>query len=132
TQPGDHFLFNLAISPVAILVNFVASVPGAVRALAARRIHSRAPATLLIALGAFVPTITDSLVLFGSTEWFQLGKFVGVVLLFAGFLVSIDVFREFRIPFTSIRLGGPRRERVTAEPELAPAPNPSVGAVDRG
>ena len=41
---------------------------------------------------------------------FQLGKFLGVVFLFAGFLVSIEVFREIRIPFTSIRLGGPRHE----------------------
>jgi hypothetical protein len=118
TQPGDQFLFNLVISPVAIIVNFVVSLPGATRALLSRRIHTRAPATLLIAIGAFVPTITDSLSLFGSTEWFQLGKLVGVVLLFAGFLVSIDVFREFRVPFTSIRLGGPRHERAagTSEP----------------
>ena len=39
------------------------------------------------------------------TEWFQLGKFLGVLFLFAGFLVSIEVFREIRVPFTSIRLG---------------------------
>ncbi|HEU4672643.1 MAG TPA: hypothetical protein VFS32_07085 [Candidatus Limnocylindrales bacterium] len=131
TQPGDHFLFNLAISPVAILVNFVASLPGAIRALVSGRINSRAPATLLIALGAFVPTITDSLVLVGSTEWFQLGKFVGLVLLFAGFLVSIDVFHEYRVPFTSIRLGGPRREREVTAAEVAAPPRPSVQAADR-
>ena len=44
------------------------------------------------------------------TDWFQLGKFLGVLFLFAGFLVSIEVFREIRIPFTSVRLGGARRE----------------------
>ena len=32
-QPGDEFLFNLLIAPVAITVNLVASLPGAVRAL---------------------------------------------------------------------------------------------------
>ena len=32
-QPGDEFLFNLLIAPVAIIVNLVASLPGAVRAL---------------------------------------------------------------------------------------------------
>jgi hypothetical protein len=111
-QPGDHFLFNLLIAPVAILVNFVASLPGAARALVTGRIHSRAPATALIALGAFIPAITDSLNRFGSTEFFQFGKFVGVVLLFAGFLVSIEVFSELRVPFTRIRIGGPRAERV--------------------
>jgi hypothetical protein len=49
------------------------------------------------------------------TEWFQLGKFLGVIFLFAGFLVSIEVFREIRVPFTSIRLGGARRESQAAE-----------------
>jgi hypothetical protein len=111
-QPGDHFLFNLLIAPVAILVNFVVSLPGAARALVTGRINSRAPATALIALGAFIPAITDSLNRFGSTEFFQFGKFLGVVLLFAGFLVSIEVFSEIRVPFTRIRIGGPRTERV--------------------
>ncbi len=111
-QPGDHFLFNLLIAPVAILVNFVASLPGAARALVTGRIHSRAPATALLAIGAFIPAITDSLNRFGSTEFFEFGKFLGVVLLFAGFLVSIEVFGELRIPFTRIRIGGPRAERV--------------------
>ena len=36
------------------------------------------------------------------------GKFLGVLFLFAGFLVSIEVFREIRIPFTGIRWA-PRR-----------------------
>jgi hypothetical protein len=110
-QPGDEFLFNLLIAPVAILVNFFASLPGASRALLQGTIHSRAPATALIALGAFIPSITDGLNRFGSTEFFQFGKFLGVVFLFLGFLVSIEVFAEFRVPFTGIRLGGPRSER---------------------
>ena len=110
-QPGDQFLFNLLIAPVAILVNFAASFPGAVRAMLGGRIHSRVPATLLIAVGAFIPTITDSLNRFGSTELFQLGKFLGVVFLFAGFLVSIETFRQIRIPFTGIAINRPREER---------------------
>lgn len=111
-QPGDQFLFNLLIAPVAILVNFVASLPGATRALLSGKIHSRAPATALIAIGAFIPSITDGLNRFGSTEFFEFGKFLGVVLLFAGFLISIEVFSEIRVPFTRIRIGGPRSERV--------------------
>jgi hypothetical protein len=109
-QPGDQFLFNLLIAPVAIVVNLVASLPGAIRAMAAGRIHSRVPATLLIAVGAFIPTITDSLNRFGSTDLFQLGKFLGVVFLFSGFLVSIETFRQIRIPFTGVRIGARRRE----------------------
>ncbi len=114
-QPGDHFLFNLFIAPVAIGVNFVASLPGTVRALATRRIHSRVPATILIAIGAFIPTLTDSLNRFGSTQLFQLGKFLGVIFLFAGFLVSIEVFRTIRIPFTSVIFAKGRHESPAAQ-----------------
>jgi hypothetical protein len=113
-QPGEQFLFNLLIAPVAISVNFVASLPGAVRALLARRINSRVPATLLIALGAFIPALTDSLNRFGSTEWYQLGKLLGALLLLAGFLVSTETVGEIRVPFTSIVLRSARRERVEA------------------
>jgi hypothetical protein len=109
-QPGDQFLFNLIIAPVAITVNLIASLPVTGRALLTGNIHSRVPATILIAVGAFIPAITDSLNRFGSTELFHLGKFLGVVFLFAGFLVSIEVFREIRIPFTRIRLSTRRRE----------------------
>jgi hypothetical protein len=109
-QPGDQFLFNLIIAPVAITVNLVASLPATGRALLTGNIHSRVPATILIAIGAFIPSITDSLNRFGSTELFHLGKFLGVVFLFAGFLVSIEVFREIRVPFTGIRLSTRRRE----------------------
>ena len=118
-QPGDEFLFNLMIAPVAIAVNFVASVPGTIRAIATGRIHSRVPATILIAVGAFIPTLTDSLNRFGATELFQVGKFLGVAFLFAGFLVSIEVFREIRVPFTSIRLSRARRESPAAVQVLA-------------
>ncbi len=110
-QTGDQFLFNLFIAPVAILVNLVASLPGAARALVSGRLHSRVPATILIAIGAFVPTLTDSLDRAGSTELFQVGKFLGVVFLFAGFLVSVEVFHEVRIPFTGISLATASRER---------------------
>jgi len=113
-QPGDQFLFNLFIAPVAIVVNLVASLPGAIKALLDGTIHSRVPATILIAIGAFIPTLTDSLNRFGATELFQLGKFLGVVFLFAGFLVSIEVFRDIRIPFTSIRWLAGRHESPAA------------------
>jgi hypothetical protein len=133
-QPGDQFLFNLFIAPVAIVVNLFASLPGAFRELMAGRLHSRVPATILIALGAFFPTITDSLNRAGSTELFQLGKFLGVVFLFAGFLVSVEVFREIRVPFTSIRLSTSRRDRAArrdADVQDAELPgSPGVAAVE--
>ena len=47
-----------------------------------------------------MPSLTSGLSRFGVTETFFLGELLGVVFLFAGFLVSIEVFRELRVPFT--------------------------------
>lgn len=110
-QPGDQFLFNLFIAPVAIVVNLAVSLPAAARDLVAGRLHSRVPATILIAIGAFFPALTDSLNRAGSVELSGVGRLLGVVFLLAGFLVSSEIFREVRIPFTSIRLATARRER---------------------
>jgi hypothetical protein len=113
-QPGDQFLFNLLISPVAIIVNFVASIPGAARALVTGRLHSRVPATILIAIGGFMASGGDALNRFGITNYFQVGKFLAVVFLLAGFLVSIEAFREIRVPFTALRFLGSRHEAAGA------------------
>jgi hypothetical protein len=94
------YLRNLLVAPVAITVNLVASIPGAVVDLFRGRLNSRVPATLLIAIGGFVPSITSGLNRFGETTAFFLGEFLGVAFITAGFLVSIEVFREFRVPFT--------------------------------
>ena len=99
-QGVGRFVLNLAIAPVAITVNLVASIPGTVTALFAGRLHSRVPATILLAIGGFIPSITSGLSRFGVTQTFFLGELLGVVFLFAGTLVSVEVFREFRIPFT--------------------------------
>lgn len=116
SQPGDQFLFNLAIALPAIAVNFVASLPGAVRALIAGKLHSRVPATILIAIGAIIPTITDELLVrFGYQGLFELGKLFGVVFLFAGFLVSAETFREIRVPFTHIRLRPERSQQLARD-----------------
>jgi MFS family permease len=114
-QPGDQFVFNLLIAPVAIAVNFLASLPGAIGALVTGRLNSRVPATVLIAAGALVPAVTDSLNRFGSTEYYQLGKLVGVLLLFSGFLISTEIVAELRVPFTSIVLRSRRRPGEAAE-----------------
>ena len=112
---GNQIPSNAVIQSVALTVNFVASLPGAIQALLTGRIHSRVPATLLIAIGGFVASAGDSLNRFGVTGPFAVAKFISVVLLLAGFLVSIEAFREVRIPFTRIRLASARRERETSE-----------------
>ncbi len=90
----------LPIAAVAIVVNFLASLPGAVSDLVRGRLNSRVPATILIAVGGLIPAITSGANRFGATSGFFVGELLGVVFLFLGFLVSVEVFREFRVPFT--------------------------------
>ena len=73
-QSGDQFLFNLLIAPVAIPVNFFASLPGAIEALFAGKIHSRVPATLLIAIGGIIASSADALSRLGSTDLYSAGQ----------------------------------------------------------
>jgi hypothetical protein len=108
-RAGLSLLANLAIVPVAIVVNFVASLPGAARALVAGRLSSRVPATILIAIGATIPAFTSGANRFGSTSAFFVGEFLGILFIFLGFLVSIEVFSDVRLPFTRVVLL--RRER---------------------
>jgi len=68
--------------------------PGTLRALLAGRLHSRVPATILIAIGAFLAS--------------------SVIFLFAGFLVSVEAFSQVRVPFTRIVVLRRRAEPVPA------------------
>ena len=94
------FLRNLVISPFAIVINLVASIPGALSALFRGQLDGRVAATALIALGGLIPSITSGMNRFGETGAFFLGEFLGVVFLFAGFVVSAQVISDIRVPFT--------------------------------
>ena len=98
---------------VAVAVNLVASTPTAASALLKGKVNSRVPATILIALGAFIPGLTSGLNRFGVTWSFFLGEFLGVLLIFAGFLVSEEVFKNIRIGGTLWSRGPSERTLVT-------------------
>jgi hypothetical protein len=70
----------------------------------------------------------DTLSRFGVTDWFQIGKFLAVLFLLGGFLVSVEAFREIRVPFTGIRLATARREVTTPD---RPTDRPVEGAAAR-
>lgn len=95
---------ELAVATVAIPVNFAASLPGAAQDLVHGRLNSRVPATILIAIGALIPAFTSGLNRFGATSGFFVGELLGVVFLFLGYLVSIEVMPTIRVPFTRIVL----------------------------
>jgi len=82
------------------VVNFIVSLPRAAEALFAGKLNSRVPATILIAIGAFIPGLTSGLNRFGVTWSFFLGEFFGLLFIFAGFLVSEEVFRNVRLGTT--------------------------------
>jgi hypothetical protein len=77
-RAGDQFLFNLLISPVAIVVNFVALAAGRDPGPLAGRLHSRVPATILIAIGGFLASGGDTSTGSASSNYFQVGKLLGV------------------------------------------------------
>jgi hypothetical protein len=116
-MPKRRLLRSRALPPVisqlyalvAVVVNFVASIPGALAALSHGTLNSRVPATVLIAIGGFIPGVTSGLNRFGITWAFYLGELLGVLFIFLGFLVSIEVFSDFRLPFTRIVLA--RRDK---------------------
>ena len=95
---------SLLVAALAIPVNLIASLPGAVAAVFRGSINSRVPATILIAIGGLIPAITSGLNRFGETSGFFVGELLGVIFLFAGFLVSLEVFHDFRVPFTNLVL----------------------------
>jgi len=72
-------------------------------AAASRRLASyrpaqlRVPATLLIAAGGFVPSVTTGLDRFGVTWSLFLASCWAFVLIFVGFLVSEEVFKDLRL-----------------------------------
>ncbi len=110
---------------VAVVVNFFASIPTALQALVTGRLNSRVPATVLIAIGGFIPGWTSGLNRFGVTWSFFLGEFLGVLFIFLGFLVSVEVFSDIRLPFTRVVLL--RRDRAAAGGEV-PATSGGAGA----
>lgn len=105
-QPVGQLLANLAIVPVTMAVEFVRATPATIRAFAGGKLNSRVPSTILIALGGMAAGGVDALNRFGSTQLFEVGKLVALVLIFSGFLVSAETFHELRIPFTRVRLLG--------------------------
>jgi hypothetical protein len=98
---------------LAATVNLILALPRAAADLAAGRLEPRVPATILIALGGFVPSITSGLDRFGITWALYLGQLLGVLLILAGFLVSTEV-----LAFRSRPSGaGSPPERATQRPQ---------------
>jgi len=64
----------------------------------------RVISNLFIAAGAFTASSAGVITRFNlsGSDAFSLATLLGVTLIFVGFLISIEVFEEFRVPFTRI------------------------------
>jgi hypothetical protein len=100
---------------LATTVNVLLALPRAAADLLAGRLESRVPATILIAVGGFVPSVTSGLDRFGITWALYLGQLLGVLLILAGFLVSEEV-----LAFRS-------RPSAAGSPPERPARRPQAG-----
>jgi len=69
-----------------------------------RALSYRFASNVLIAIGALAPSILTGLIRLGFTSGFFLGQLIGVAFILAGFLVSIEIFAVFRVPFTNLVL----------------------------
>jgi hypothetical protein len=78
-----------------------------------RTMPYRVLSNVLIAIGALAPSILTGLIRLGFTTGFFLGQLIGVAFILAGFLVSIEIFAVFRVPFTNVIL----HQRATAQPK---------------
>ncbi|MBI4299821.1 MAG: hypothetical protein HY677_01695, partial [Chloroflexi bacterium] len=63
----------------------------------------RVVSNVFIAGGAILSS-TTGLSRIGIAGGLYLGLFLGVILIFIGFLISIEVFEQFRVPFTNVVL----------------------------
>lgn len=70
-----------------------------------RILPHRVVSNIIIAVGALIPSLTGLLNRLGLPELFFLGELLGVLVIFIGFLVSIEVFEEFKVPFTRVTVG---------------------------
>ena len=75
-----------------------------------RILPHRVVSNVVIAGGAFIPSVTGALSRIGLPELFFLGELLGVLVIFIGFLISIEVFEQFKVPFTRVTFGHRRSQ----------------------
>jgi|GEM_PF-478378 len=105
---GSHPLMPTDIVGVIIFLNSVgafALVGGAAwsawRFYKTRQNLPRLLSMLCLVVGGLAPTAAGSLTKFGISDTFFLLTFIGALFILAGYLISIDIYDVFRIPFTN-------------------------------
>jgi hypothetical protein len=102
--------FNIAGALVLIL----GAVLSAIQFARTRSLSHRLLANVLIAVGAFVPSVASGLTRFGVTSVFFFGELVGLACIMAGFLLSAPRYRYQGEPRRNEGAGVPERRRARA------------------
>lgn len=113
--PFDIELCAIVMNIPGALLLFGGAVWSAWRFWRAHAPAYRLASMVLLALGAVFPSFLTGFQALGHSGGAALGEFLGALFLFAGLLVSLDVFTVFRVPFTRIILHE-RRPAVQASP----------------
>jgi hypothetical protein len=120
---GTHPLAPPDIIVVIIVLNTLgagALVLGAAwsawKFIKTRQNPTRLLSMILLVIGGLAPTLAGTLTKLGYSDAFFALTFVGALFLLAGYLVSIDVFSVFRVPFTQKVLVDRRVPAGAAEP----------------
>lgn len=135
-RPGGAHLLPADVRVLAAVLNTLGTVWLVGGALWSARALWRQPerryrfwSNLLIAAGALFSAAGGTVLGYSGAvlgielpDVFSLATLIGVVLIFVGFLVSIEVFERFNVPFTRWTIG--RRGRAPSAP-LPGAPRPS-------
>ncbi len=135
-MPNDIVLVIIVLNSLGALALVGGAAWSAWRFLRSRANPSRFASMVLLVIGGLAPTSAGSLTKLGISGAFYLLTFVGALFLLAGYLVSIDVFTVFRVPFTDhvllARGGAPAlaASTVTASTAAASATVTNVAATN--
>ncbi len=98
--PGDIILVIIVLNTLGALALVGGAAWSAWKFYQTRQNPTRLYSMVLLVIGGLAPTMAGTLTKFGFSSAFFVLTFIGSVFLLAGYLVSIDVFTVFRIPFT--------------------------------
>lgn len=98
--PGDIIVVIILLNTLGALTLVGGAAWSAWKFARTHQNPTRLTSMILLVIGGLAPTAAGTLTKFGIPSAFFILTFLGAVFLLAGYLVSIEIFSIFRIPFT--------------------------------
>jgi hypothetical protein len=124
-MPGDITFVIAFLNSLGALALVGGAAWSAWRFIRTRQNPTRLVSMVLLVIGGLAPTLAGSLNKAGISGAFFTLTFVGALFLLAGYLVSIEIFTVFRVPFTD-------RVLLDRQPALALATGGAAGPLASG